>query len=218
MNKKITVLGGLLMAVVMTAYSVSGTYAKYTSTFTGSDSARVAKWAFKINDKAATTNTVTFDLFKTINDSDGSAENDVKKGVLAPDAPEGSVAEKIIAPGTSGSFDIKLQNDSEVNAKYSISLSADTTDIPLEFSVGNGVWEKDLSKLKIDSKAINMSGGNATETIQWRWVFEKTTTTSVDGVDKTVVDAENDKKDTDLGIDGTKTITVTATITATQVD
>ena len=52
MNKKLTVLSVLVLAIAMTAYSVAGTYAKYTTTQNGgSDSARVAKW--KINELTA---------------------------------------------------------------------------------------------------------------------------------------------------------------------
>lgn len=41
MKKKMTILGGLLLAVVVTGYSVSGTYAKYIDTNSISDSATV---------------------------------------------------------------------------------------------------------------------------------------------------------------------------------
>lgn len=213
MNKKITVLGGLLMAVVMTAYSVSGTYAKYTSTFTGSDSARVAKWAFSINDTAATTNQMSFDLFKTINDTlDGNSETDVAKKGETINGTE--ITDNLIAPGTKGSFAIKLQNNSEVNAKYSIALAIAKTDenIPLEFCTtacdSEDNWESDITKLNITDVAMNM-GADATTTIQWRWVFERGTGDEI---------ATNDVSDTTLGAKGTDTITVTATVTATQVD
>ena len=45
------ILGGLLMAVVVTGYSVAGTYAKYTSSLDFADEARVATWGFKLNGK-----------------------------------------------------------------------------------------------------------------------------------------------------------------------
>ena len=42
--KKMSVLTVLVMLVTLTAYSVSGTYAKYTSKIDMTDEARVAKW------------------------------------------------------------------------------------------------------------------------------------------------------------------------------
>ena len=46
---KLTILGTLLLAVVISGYSVSGTYAKYTSSIDLSDEARVAKWQIKMD-------------------------------------------------------------------------------------------------------------------------------------------------------------------------
>ncbi len=201
--KKMTLLTGLVAAVVATAYSVSGTYARYTSTFEGSDSARVAKWAFSINDENVTANNnFTFDLFKTINDTkDGQDEKDVAKGT----------DENIIAPGTQGEFTIKLANSSEVNAEYSINYTVgNTSSIPVEFSLNGTDWLTDMTQLNVTDQAINMNGGEATVKVLWRWSFERGT----EEADKET----NNTFDTTLGIDGTATITVTATITATQVD
>ena len=109
--KKMSIIALLLVAVLVTSSSVSGTYAKYTSAFTSETaSAKVAAWAFEIDEKTAANN-FNFDLFKTINDTDGSVETDVKAG---------TESQAIIAPGTTGSFAIKLKNISEVNAKYSV--------------------------------------------------------------------------------------------------
>ena len=50
MKKRTMAVGGLLMAVAMTSYSVAGTYAKYTSKIDLTDDARVAKWDFYAKD------------------------------------------------------------------------------------------------------------------------------------------------------------------------
>ena len=55
MKKKIAVLGTLLMAVVITGYSVSGTYAKYVSEIDIEDEARVAKWKIGMNEESMET-------------------------------------------------------------------------------------------------------------------------------------------------------------------
>jgi len=229
MNKKITVLGGLLMAVVMTAYSVSGTYAKYTSTFTGSDSARVAKWAFKIGDITDTSaenagTTFTFDLFKTINDTkDGNKETDVKDGQA--NLAEGATGENIIAPGTQGSFTVALQNLSEVTAKYSLELTeTNAGNVPIEYSIDNGAtWiiATEVDGVRTiaftgitDETLIMNAGADTTKTIQWRWAFE-----GKDSENYTTGDnAQTDATDTTLGIGGTATVTVDAKVIVTQVD
>ena len=59
-------------------------------------------------------NYFTFDLFNTVKDSDGNAETEIK-------TTDGT----IIAPGTSGSFEINFENKSEVSASahlYSLNL------------------------------------------------------------------------------------------------
>lgn len=225
MNKKITVLGGLLMAVVMTAYSVSGTYAKYTSTFTGSDSARVAKWAFKIGDITNTSaagagTTFSFDLFKTINDTDGSKETDV----AAPNTTDTTNnISGLIAPGTQGSFDIKLQNLSEVTAMYGIKYKVtNTAGIPVEFCTVTATetcadtstaWKASIDEVVADKTNTNLAmnaGSDTTTTVKWRWAFER-------GADDTEKNAA-DVVDTTLGIDGTATLKVDATVVVTQVD
>lgn len=193
--KKMSIFALLLAAVVVTSYSVSGTYAKYTSKFESTDSARVAKWAFQINDTDVT-NSFTFNLFDTVNDTDGNAETDVK---------DGGDTETIIAPGTQGSFTIKLANKSEVTAKYAIDYEVtNTNNIPIEFSVDGLNWSSSLSDVAAsDTTKLNMNGGEATITVQWRWTYEGT---------------DRDTTDTTLGSAGTATVTVDADITVTQVD
>ena len=44
MKKRTIALVALVFAVVVTAFSVSGTYARYATKQTGTDTARVAKW------------------------------------------------------------------------------------------------------------------------------------------------------------------------------
>ena len=77
-NKMMRVASALLVAVLLTTCAISGTFAKYVSQATGSDTARVAKWGFQL-EGTAMTDTFTFDLFKTVKDSDGtSTETDIK--------------------------------------------------------------------------------------------------------------------------------------------
>lgn len=183
----------LVLLSVVSMGSVAGTYAKYTSNATGTDSARVAKWSFTVGTTdIATSSTFTFNLFETV-------DSNVKTGV----------DENIIAPGTEGSFTIALQNDSEVNATYSIDYTVtNTASIPVEFSIDNGAtWTTTLTDV-IDTD-INMSGATDSITIKWRWAFEGAGSSNY-------TDSQTDLTDTALGVTGTDTITVSAKITATQ--
>ena len=81
MKKRLSILAVLLLAITVTAYSVSGTYAKYTSNAAGTSTARVAKWAFQINDNDVT-NSFTFNLFDTLKEATIKALNDKTSEVI----------------------------------------------------------------------------------------------------------------------------------------
>lgn len=193
--KKLSMFALLLAAVLVTSYSVSGTYAKYTSQFTNTDTARVANWAFSFKGNDQAVQSFTFDLFNTVKDSNGT---DTETDILNSNG-------SIIAPGTQGSFKIGLKNDSEVNAKYAVDFSmTETADIPVEFSLDGQTWKTDINELDIADTNINMNAAEATHTVYWKWAFE--------------VNEAGNTADTNLGLKGTDTIKVTATITATQID
>ena len=187
-----------VLAVVMmfTMCFVGGTFAKYTSSATGTDSATVAKWSFKVGETdIATTDTFTFDLFKTIKDSDG-INNETEMNPV-----DGS----IIAPGTQGSFDLVLKNESQVTAQYAIDYTVtNNNDIPVKFSVDGGTtWTNDLADVAAsDSTKLAANSGTTTIKVQWKWDFN----------------GSDDSFDTALGIGGNAVLTVKAEVTATQVD
>ena len=187
----------LAVTMMFTMCFVGGTFAKYTSSATGTDSATVAKWDIKVNgENIATSDVFVFELFQTITDSDLiSAETDI-----AP--ADGS----IIAPGTSGKFSIAIQNLSQVNATYAIDYTVTNTgNIPVEFSTNGTDWKTNINDLDVTNVAIGL-GTDTTVTVQWRWRFEADNVT------------EGDNADTTLGKDGTATLEVSAKVTATQVD
>lgn len=187
----------LAVTMMFTMCFVGGTFAKYTSSATGTDSATVARWDIKVGGtNIATNDTFTFDLFKTIKDSNGTAD----ETDMSP------VDGTIIAPGTRGSFDIVIKNDSEVNAKYAIDYTVtNTSNIPVEFSTDGTVWKTDINQLDVTDVAIDL-GTNKTVTVYWKWRFEADNVT------------EGDATDTSLGSAATATLTVAAKVTATQVD
>ena len=114
-KNRLFILGIFTVMVALVSLSlVSGTWAKYTSTVSGKDTARVAKWDVKVNTVkgASTKQTVTFDLFSTtaiLDTKDGLAETDVTNN---PDDDK-----NVIAPGTKGKVTFTLRNDSEVSAE-----------------------------------------------------------------------------------------------------
>lgn len=202
-NKILKFTGLTLFVSVIALILVAGTYAKYTSSANGSDTATVAKWDIKagaVDNELSITgsnSTVAFNLFDTILDEDGNTENDV----IADE--NGKVLK--IAPGTSGAFELSIKNDSEVNAEYSITFEIDDTklpegtSLPLEFKVNDGEWSSSLSE--VSTTALNINNSDIAN-VQWRWAYESTT---------------GDSNDTTLGINESE-IEVIATLTVSQVD
>lgn len=192
----------LLVLTLMTSCFVGSTFAKYTSTATSSDTATVAKWDVEVNDGkiSVASPTIAFNLFDTINDTGNTtAETDV--------------AATLIAPGTAGSFALKIENLSQVNAQYTITLTeTNTGNIPLQYSVDGSTWVDSIAGLtmtELTNQAIAMESGTATETVYWQWGF--------DGGHA----GQTNATDTELGIAAqttAPTVTVTATITVEQVD
>lgn len=207
-NKIMRLASGLLVVAMMTTCAISGTFAKYISTTSGNDTATVAKWSFEVNDTeiavTGTAQAVDFKLFETINDTGNNAD-------------EIDVKDNKIAPGTSGSFALKLENTSEVNAKYTITLDeSNSSDIPLQYSLDGATWKDSIAELTttgLTEQAIDMETGSATHTVYWRWVYEGTT----EGAHAN----QTDTTDVALGVAAQNmapTVTISASVSAWQVD
>ena len=206
-NKMMRTASGLLVATLLTTCVISGTFAKYTSSASGSDTARVAKWSFEAGETDIVTNdTFTFDLFNTVNEADTTTEETHLKSANN---------DTVIAPGTGGSFDIVLTNKSEVTAKYAIDFTeTNSANVPIEYSLNkdNG-WTTNISSLDIsasDDETLTYATGTKTITVYWRWAYE--------GAAQNPARNQSDTGDTTLGKDGSAKVEVKAEITATQVD
>ena len=157
------------------------------------------------------------ELQNGISQNDTNDTKDTKDSNKETDIAAKNGSDKIIAPGTKGSFDIVLTNNSEVSAKYGITYTVtNTSNIPVEYSVDGKTWVTKLTDLNVaesdtDTK-LAANGETKTITVQWRWAYENGKYN--DGTEKTA----NDVYDTTLGTAGTDTITVKAEVTATQVD
>ncbi len=197
-KNKILVLGLVAAFVaVLSLTLVSGTWAKYTSTVTGSDTARVAKWSFDGAD--LTTKIVTVNLFDTIKDSDDNTESDVAT----------SESEDIIAPGTKGTGTFALKNTGEVTAKATVTFKVTNADnIPVKFTKADGteVTAAADGTYTLDEVTLAMNATDATNVkLNWEWPFD-------------AVDPNTDAADTTLGTEETATIKVEVTVVFTQVN
>ena len=184
----------VLILTMLSLCLVSNTYAKYTSTFAGSDTAIVAKWDVSAGDAST-----TIDLFNSSKIYDTNGVTDYTQvGTDDTDVTNGT-ADGIIAPGTWGSFSYSVSNNSDVNATYTVDYTVTAANVPLEWSVDGSTWSTNLSN--VSTTALNM-GATANVTVYWRWAFNG-----------------DDSADTALGTATTLARPeVTITTTFTQVD
>lgn len=231
----------LTIAVLMTLSLVSGTMAKYVHATKGKDVARVAQFELEIqsyddrgdNSDATrwTAAEASVNLFHTTtNDSgvyDASAGNFDSNGGV-----------KLIAPGTTGGFQINVSNYSEVAVKPSFTLSEtfiEDKKIPIVYTyrnlhyssytepsltVGGKFITGGLAELGVALSTqvgnLGPSNGSAAvstpvQSVTWTWAFE-------------AADVQTNEKDTALGVDANlagldpPTITLSLTCTAEQLN
>lgn len=191
-TKKIGVM--LLLAVVAVgSYFISGTYAKYTRALGGSDTATVAKFDVSAGNLNQTQD-AEIALFDNIKEADTTSV-------------EENVAQNKIAPGTGGQFPVTLTNKSEVDVNATISLSetANTDNVPIEYSLDGTTWKtaNELTK-EVTLDYVGKTDAKTSEnvTVYWRWAFNG-----------------DDTKDTTLGEKAqAPSVTTKVTATFTQVD
>ena len=207
-NKTLKMILITLLIAMIALVLVSATYAKYTSSTSGSDTARVAKWSFKVGGTDIVANdSFTFNLFDTIKDSNGT---DPETDVVSTNG------DKVIAPGTSGNFSLVLKNESETSAKYGITYTVtNTANIPVEFSTDGINWKNTLTNVEANdtNTKLEAKNGTATVNIQWRWAYENTKENATNEEKKAT-----DENDVALGKEGTAILTVKADVTDTQID
>ncbi len=140
-RSRIVSLGVLALTLTMMSTSLVGaTMARYVTEVTGSATAKVAAWSFKANNSGQDNKFAEIDLASTRTSYDGT---DIKSGV--------------IAPGTSGSFEIEIDGTgSEVGIDYSVNIAAADKKITLP---------SDLT-FKVDGAAYTL-GNNITGTINY---------------------------------------------------
>lgn len=172
MKKKVYAarLGVIALALTLVTTCLMGsTLARYVTEVTGSATATVAKWSFKVNGQAEK---FTIDLGRTV-------------------YTDTTIADKVIAPGTSGSFKIEIDGSgSEVGIDYEIKLkaAADTT-FPddMVFStkaITDANLGENFSKFietPVEGSIDYSAAMKETVTIYWAWDFgENDTATAND--------------------------------------
>lgn len=153
----------LLILSLISAAMISGTFARYTSTFAGEDTALVAKWEITGNGDDFVINgddTLTLDLFQheydvNVTTSDG--------GIY------------IIAPGVEGEFDVVFTNNSDVAAEvtFNIDVTGSAVTVPIVYTVGGTDYnaaglEGALNPLFTDVGI----GDTETVTVSWEWPLD----------------------------------------------
>ena len=221
------------LAVLLTTCAISGTFAKYTTSDSNSDTPRVAKFGVTV-----TANGEMFATSYANEESIGTTAVGEGSSVLSSDS------DKLVAPGTKGTLaNAKITGTPEVAVRvsYDATLTLDgwTVDsaeyCPLIIKVGNETYgltgmedsagssatqiATDIADLKskVETAIENYSadyaaGTNLSEigatgyvSVSWEWAFD--------------VSEENDVKDTKLGNATTPaTITLAITTTVTQIN
>lgn len=163
MKKKVYAarLGVIALALTLVTTCLMGsTLARYVTEVTGSATATVAKWSFKVNGQAEK---FTIDLGRT-------AYTDT------------TIADKVIAPGTSGSFKIEIDGSgSEVGIDYEIKLKAADTTFPddMVFStkaITDANLGENFSKFietPVEGSIDYSAAMKKTVTIYWAWAFDE---------------------------------------------
>jgi hypothetical protein len=206
-NKLYAFVAVVLGLTMITTSLVARTYAKYATEITAVGSVTVAKWVADFKDDAGQDFDViaeqkTFDLFESY-----AGEND-----------DTGVAGKLLAPGTSGSFDVYYDTSGTQTARnVTITLDASGTDLnTLEYFKFYLDEDKknDITAAVLAGQEGNLysqdfgptDDGKGTVTVYWEWPFEA----EDDELSRDEIDAL-DTADGEAAISAELTITFTAT-------
>lgn len=188
-TKKVIAIAAILLTIAI-SFIGGQTYAKYTSQVVGLGVGKVADWSFKVNGVTDRINQI-IDLASTANNE--------------------TLVNNRIAPGTQGSFTIKVDGTgSDVGIKYELSSTAEfAKPANLKF-IYNGTTYNTLTELFANAGGyIYADETNKVKDIKidWEWLYETGTT------DEEI--AQNDELDTEAGMGDNLAFDVY--VTATQI-
>lgn len=216
-NKMMRMASVLLVAVLLTTCAISGTFAKYVTNGSGSDTARVAKWGVSVSGTAET-------FAQTYAKDDGSFTVAANTVVSTAD---------VVAPGTEGSMAaFTISGTPEVAVRVAFTGTLELGDkwvdassnyyCPIQITIGSTTYRgMDYASADEFETAVNAKiatytkdyaagtdlSGISTDapTITWAWAFDV-----------------DDTKDTYLGNQAAAgneaTISLSVTATVTQID
>ena len=223
-NNMMRLASVLLVLVLLTTCAISGTFAKYVSTATAKDAARVAYWGW------GSDATIEFDLFDGTYDSTVDSEND--DNVVAPGTSKSSTFTFAYKPIDNWGKDVTdaevltgavAINAPEVDYNFAIAfdVEGDYTDLDANPNFKwtlNSVEYNTVADLK--TAVLNLAGTGHTNgllkyeantlpaafatntndavanTIGWTWTFETDADAVNDGMQ---ADPAQDAKDTNMG-------------------
>ena len=221
-NKMMRLASLLLVMVLMTTCVIGGTFAKYTSTATSSDTARVANWGFEAVSMDLT------GLFATTYET--HTDGFTGDTVISANTTD------LIAPGTSGfdTFQFAYDQSAGINAPevaYTFEVSTEGSSCAQSIQDNNnivwaldhgtyGTWTQLIASIKAlsgdASGSKDYAPGNLPEafskddnvhTVSWMWLFE------------TTGDAAQDETDTAMGnANELAEVELVITITATKIN
>jgi hypothetical protein len=217
-NKAMRTAALLLVLVLMTSCFVGGTFAKYTTTASGTAEARVAYWGFDAEAE------MTLDLFAADYTDVKGAENVIAPGTGKTaefgfaytangelDAPEVDYAFTVEATGTCGD---EIKANPNIQWYVDSELAEDPAGTAAEGSFDamlaqlNGMSE---ATIKAGNLPAAFSTADATHTVSWVWAFET--------LNGNTADADQDKLDTDMGnATSLDEVTLTITVSAVQLN
>lgn len=188
-KKKIIVIVAILSAIVI-SFLGGQTFSKYITEVKGTGSAQVAMWSFKVY-------------------GDNEQTQNVK---LASTVDDNTLVDNKIAPGTKGSFSIKIDGEgSDVGINYNIKVQNETQKPVNLFYTYQGKTYTDLNELALTaSGTINADDSNKVKEIlvNWEWPYQ----TGSDEISK----SKNDVQDTQDG-KNISNYTFDIVVTGTQV-
>ena len=218
-NRMMRLASILLVLVLMTSSVVGGTFAKYTTSATSEDSARVANWGFE--------RTNSMDLTNLFLGSYNNVASNNGDDVIAP-GTEGSTTFAFAYDGTNGT------NGPEVAYTFSVAVEASCDDAILANKnivwqlddKGYGTWGDmiaDITALSGSDNGVKQYAPNTlptaftdndeVHTISWKWIFDE------NAANKEADTVNGDDLDTAMGNDDNLAdCSIKITITATQVD
>ncbi len=130
-NKMLRMASALLVMVLLTTCMIGGTFAKYVTTGTGSDTARVAKWGVKVE---STGNAFAKEYATT----DTAVSGTIAKSVVTATGA-GADNAKLVAPGTSGNLlDSSITGTPEVAVKVETTATLTLTGWTIKVDNGTG--------------------------------------------------------------------------------